>query len=143
MDRCINLYTYFLDSCQPSASGLQRYQIWSSDEDETTPMDETPLRNNEIVIDEPTRSFPRDVEFIPDKFPEFDVSGLPGHLVDDWAGAKYYLGNFFTLVEKSSLLQNSFFLKSRSITDSVRRVSVQQNRDVICDCKRYNTTQGK
>uniref|UniRef100_A0A7M5XJG9 SWIM-type domain-containing protein n=2 Tax=Clytia hemisphaerica TaxID=252671 RepID=A0A7M5XJG9_9CNID len=73
--------------------------------------------------------------------PDFSVSGLPGHLSVDWNGAKQYLVNFLDTVQKSSLAQNMYFIKSRSQIDSIHTVRVR-DQAVKCDCPRNNATQG-
>lgn len=107
--------------CQPSSSGLQRFQRFSSDEDDEISQQQLPRSTNSSLL--------------PPPFPEFLLSGLPGHLSVDWHGAEHYLKNLLTLVKKSNLLQNTYFVKS------LHAVKVQ-NHIVKCNCPRNIATQG-
>uniref|UniRef100_A0A7M5V9I4 Uncharacterized protein n=1 Tax=Clytia hemisphaerica TaxID=252671 RepID=A0A7M5V9I4_9CNID len=68
------------DDCQPSTSGLQVIDEYPTDEEDTS-ISHQPL------------SVSSNMGISPPEFPDFSVSGLPGHLSVDWNGAKQYLVN--------------------------------------------------
>ena len=48
---------------------------------------------------------------------DFEASGLSSSYITDWDGAKYYVQNAETTVQKSTLLRNVYHIKSRSSPD--------------------------
>ena len=69
--------------------------------------------------------------------PDFEASGLPSSYKTDWDGAKYYVQNAETTVQKSTLLRNVYHIKSRSSPDKINIIRVQQNNRITCSCPRY------
>ena len=52
------------------------------------------------------------------EFPNFAETSLPDNMSVDWDGATcYYLNNFASTVQKSSMHSNSYFIRSRSKID--------------------------
>ena len=68
---------------------------------------------------------------------DFEASGLPSSYKTDWDGAKYYVQNAETTVQKSTLLRNVYHIKSRSSPDKINIIRVQQNNRITCSCPRY------
>ena len=69
--------------------------------------------------------------------PDFEASGLPSSYKTDWDGAKYYVQNAETTVQKSTLLRNVYHIKSRISPDKINIIRVQQNNRITCSCPRY------
>ena len=53
------------------------------------------------------------------EFPNFAETSLPTNMSVDWDGTRYYLNNFASTVQKSSVHSNSYFIRSRSKVGSV------------------------